>query len=88
LVPYTVSWFVVVYVQDWLPAPVQSLSWVCAPLAVLELGTSRHRPDWPPTMRVGVPTTAAAAASWVVVTATPVRIRLSAAAGMKQRRRR
>jgi hypothetical protein len=70
-----------------LAAPVQSLSWVCEPLVVLEFGTSRQRPDWPPTTRAGVPTTAAAAAPSVVVTATPVRSKLSAATGISKRRK-
>src|SRR5690349_1832623 len=50
LLPYTVSCLPEVYVHRWLPAPLQSHSCTWVPLAVLEFGTSTHRPDCVPTI--------------------------------------
>ncbi|GAA1558971.1 hypothetical protein GCM10009827_095010 [Dactylosporangium maewongense] len=65
MVPNTVSCLPEVYVHRWLVRPVQSHSCVCAPLAVEAPLTSRHRPDWAPTMGVLCPGTIGAARAGV-----------------------
>src|SRR5205085_10639238 len=61
LLPYTCSCWLDVYVHCWPVAVPQSHSCSWVPLVVRELGTSRHRPDGPPTNGVGVPPVAASA---------------------------
>src|SRR4051812_22384654 len=45
LVPYTINCLFAVYVQRWLVPPWQSHNCTCVPLAIVEPGTSTHRPD-------------------------------------------
>src|SRR3954451_9678642 len=47
---YTVNCLLAVYVQRWPVALPQSNNWTWVPLVVVELGMSRQRPDWPPTI--------------------------------------
>src|SRR3954465_6604263 len=53
--PYTCSCRPDVEVHDWLAWPLQSHNCTRVPALWLALGTSTHRPDWAPTIRLPCP---------------------------------
>src|SRR3954454_8330189 len=55
MLPYTCSCLLEVLVHAWLAWPLQSHSWTRVPPVWLELGTSTHRPDWAPRIRLPCP---------------------------------